>query len=51
MRRHCPGIAGATELNSWENHLLGANTPSPEMLGYIQETKPDLTGLSWAMDM
>ncbi len=39
-------VADFFELNGWESHFLGANTPIPEILGYIQETKPDLVGLS-----
>ena len=39
-------VADFFELNGWESHFLGANTPITEILGYIQETKPDLVGLS-----
>ena len=39
-------MADFFELNGWESHFVGANTPIPEILGYIQETKPDLIGLS-----
>jgi MerR family transcriptional regulator, light-induced transcriptional regulator len=34
------------ELNGWDSHFLGANTPVEHMLEYIQEEKPDLVGLS-----
>lgn len=34
------------ELNGWESHFLGANTPVDHMLEHIQEVKPDLAGLS-----
>lgn len=34
------------ELNGWDAHFLGANTPVDHMLEHIQEVKPDLVGLS-----
>ncbi len=34
------------ELNGWDGHFLGANTPIQHMLTYIQDVKPDLVGLS-----
>ncbi len=34
------------ELNGWNSHFLGANTPVDQMLAYIQDVKPDLVGLS-----
>lgn len=34
------------ELNGWETHFLGANTPVPHMLEHIQEITPDLVGFS-----
>lgn len=39
-------VADIFELNDWDAHFLGANTPVDHMLAYIQETKPDLVGLS-----
>jgi len=34
------------ELNGWNSHFLGANTPVDHLLDYIQDVKPDLVGLS-----
>jgi len=34
------------ELNGWDAHFLGANTPIYHLLEHVQETKPDLVGLS-----
>ncbi len=34
------------ELNGWNSHFLGANTPVNHLLDYIQDVKPDLVGLS-----
>ena len=39
-------VADLFEMQGWEGHFLGANTPVDHMLTYIQETKPDLVGLS-----
>jgi len=39
-------VADICELNGWDSHFLGANTPVDHMLEYIQEVKPDLIGLS-----
>lgn len=39
-------VADIFELNGWDAHFLGANTPLDHMLAYIQETQPDLVGLS-----
>lgn len=39
-------VADLFELHGWDGYFLGANTPVIEMLEYIQETKPDLVGLS-----
>ena len=38
--------ADVFELNGWDSHFLGANTPIQHMLEYIQDVKPDLVGLS-----
>ena len=34
------------EMNGWDGHYLGANTPTNELLSFIRQTKPDLVGLS-----
>lgn len=39
-------VADILELNGWDGHFLGANTPAEDMAKYIQEVKPDLLGLS-----
>jgi methanogenic corrinoid protein MtbC1 len=39
-------VADVFEMNGWESHFLGANTPIDQMLGHISDTKPDLVGLS-----
>lgn len=39
-------VADIFELNGWDSHFLGANTPVDHLLEYIQEIKPSLVGLS-----
>ena len=39
-------VADICELNGWDTHFLGANTPLDHTLKHIQDTKPDLIGLS-----
>ena len=39
-------VADIFELNGWDAHFLGANTPVDHMLEYIEEIKPELVGLS-----
>ena len=39
-------VADICELNGWDTHFLGANTPVDQMLEHIQEVKPQLVGLS-----
>lgn len=39
-------VADILELNGWDSMFLGANTPSEDMLKFIQEAKPDFVGLS-----
>jgi len=38
--------ADTFELQGWDAHFLGANTPVSDLLAHIQEVKPDLVGLS-----
>lgn len=38
--------ADILELNGWDGHFLGANTPPDDMAQFIQDAKPDLVGLS-----
>ena len=39
-------VADVFEINGWDSHFLGANTPVDHMLAYIQDVDPDLVGLS-----
>ena len=39
-------VADILELNGWDGHFLGANTPTDDMSQFIAEAKPDLVGLS-----
>ena len=39
-------VADIFELQGWDAHFLGANTPVDHMLAFIQEEAPDLLGLS-----
>ncbi len=39
-------VADIFELNGWDSHFLGANTPVGQMLAHIQNEAPDLVGLS-----
>lgn len=39
-------VADTFELQGWDAHFLGANTPVSDLLAHIQEVKPDLVGLS-----
>ncbi|MFO7840391.1 MAG: cobalamin-dependent protein [Desulfosalsimonadaceae bacterium] len=42
-------VADVFEMQGWDAHFLGANTPVADMLAHIQEVKPDLVGLSLAV--
>jgi methanogenic corrinoid protein MtbC1 len=39
-------VADILELNGWDAHFLGANTPPDDMARFIHEVKPDMAGLS-----
>jgi methanogenic corrinoid protein MtbC1 len=39
-------VADICELNGWDTEFLGANMPLDHMLLHIQETRPELIGLS-----
>jgi MerR family transcriptional regulator, light-induced transcriptional regulator len=39
-------VADIFELNGWDGHFLGANSPVEDMARFIQEIKPDIVGLS-----
>ncbi len=39
-------VADILELNGWDGHFLGANTPLDDLMRHIQEVKPDLAGMS-----
>jgi len=34
------------ELHGWDGYFLGASTPLPDLVAFVQEKKPDLVGLS-----
>lgn len=38
--------ADVFELNGWDAHFLGANTPVDDTIQFIQEENPDMVGLS-----
>ena len=39
-------VADLFELHGWEGHFLGANAPPEDMVRLVQDTKPDVVGLS-----
>jgi len=39
-------VADIMELNGWDGHFLGANTPPEEMTKFIDEVRPDVVGIS-----
>jgi MerR family transcriptional regulator, light-induced transcriptional regulator len=39
-------VADTFELNGWDGHFVGANTPTSELINKLQETEPDVIGLS-----
>jgi len=39
-------VADIMELNGWDTHFLGANTPCEDISGYVEEVHADLVGLS-----
>lgn len=39
-------VADIFELNGWDSHFLGANTPMTDLLKFVQETQPDVLALS-----
>ena len=39
-------VSDIFEMNGWNAHFLGANTPTNELIGFIKEVKPDLLALS-----
>jgi methanogenic corrinoid protein MtbC1 len=39
-------VADAFQFAGWEVHTLGANVPTSELLGHVDQLKPDLLGLS-----
>ncbi len=39
-------VADILELNGWDGHFLGANTPSEDLAAFVQEVKPDFAGFS-----
>jgi len=39
-------VADIFELNGWDGHFLGANTPVPDQIQFIHDTRPDVVGFS-----
>lgn len=39
-------VADFCEIHGWDAYFLGANTPMEHLLGFIDEVRPDLIGLS-----
>ena len=39
-------VADIFEMKGWEGYFLGANTPVDQLVRFIDDTKPDLVGLS-----
>jgi MerR family transcriptional regulator, light-induced transcriptional regulator len=39
-------VADLFELNGWDGHFLGANTPPEDMAKFIEDVQPDVVGLS-----
>ncbi len=44
-------VADIFELHGWDGYFLGANTPPDELMGLIDNKKPDLVGLSLAISV
>ncbi|THB78734.1 MAG: cobalamin-binding protein [Desulfobulbaceae bacterium] len=42
-------VADIFEINGWDSHFLGANTPLDSLLEHIQEFQPDVLALSLSM--
>lgn len=42
-------VADIFEFNGWDGFFLGANTPPEDMAAFIQETQPDVLGLSLSL--
>lgn len=42
-------VADIFEINGWDTHFLGANTPIESLLQHIQDYQPDVLALSLAM--
>jgi methanogenic corrinoid protein MtbC1 len=39
-------VADVFEIHGWDSYFLGANTPTDQMIQFIDEIKPDVVGLS-----
>jgi len=39
-------VADMLEMNGWDGYFIGANTPLPELIRFIESKNPDLIGLS-----
>jgi MerR family transcriptional regulator, light-induced transcriptional regulator len=39
-------VADLLEMNGWDAHYLGANTPRDSVMGYLEKQRPNLIGIS-----
>lgn len=39
-------VADILELNGWDGHFLGANTPIEDLLNHVEDVQPDIVALS-----
>lgn len=39
-------VADSFEMNHWDSHFLGANTPTSDLIAFIQDKNPDLVAVS-----
>jgi methanogenic corrinoid protein MtbC1 len=42
-------VADIFELNGWDSYFLGANTPLESLIGFINQKKPQLIGISMSL--
>lgn len=44
-------VANSLELDGWDVHYLGANTPGEELIGFIAQTAPDILAISSSLPL
>jgi methanogenic corrinoid protein MtbC1 len=42
-------VADSLEMRGWDAHFLGSNTPLPDLLRYVDDTKPELLAISMSI--